>query len=206
MEFLSLELLNQYRSVILVGMSVVYAIATLLLWFFTSRSNLLARLTLEEMKRNYEEEVRPYVGLHPEINAQGWFLLTLKNYGRTPAFQVQLTFTKNYIARKEQKETLLISDLGICERLPLLGAGAHLTEIIHFQSHRFWELNVGQQTLKGALTYADDQGKLYREEILYDLNPLFNRRYIVYPSLQTALQTVESNCQKLNRQLEFLNR
>lgn len=207
MELLNLEVLNAYKPVILVGMSVIYAIATLFLWYLTHRSNRLAREALEEMKAAHQQEMRPYLGLHPEINAQGWFLLTLQNYGRTAAFHTQLTFTKDYVARKERNgKQEFFRELGICREITFLGPQAELTEVINLKAPQFWELNKGQRVLKGILTYKDNQGKTYREEIVYDLNPLFNRKNLIFPSLQETLPRLERTCQKLTQDLDQLSR
>lgn len=206
LDFLNLELLNEYKSVLMVGLSGVYALTTLVLWMLNHRSQLLARQALDEMKRSHEEELRPYIGLHPEINAQGWFILTLQNFGKTSAFQIKLSFTKNYIARSGNKEPELLKDLGIGHEIKSLGPQSALTEIINFRSYEFWELNRGQRTLKAVLTYRDAQGKSYREDIEYDLHPLFKRKNLVYPALKTTLENTERECDRFKRHLEQLSR
>lgn len=65
-------------------------------------------------------------------------------------------------------------------------------------------LNEGKQSFKGTLVYKDSNGKTYQENIDYNLTPLFQRKYMIYPDIQSSVKNLTDSCQKLSRQLEQL--
>lgn len=82
---------------LMVGITVVYVIATIFICSANIRSAKATREQVAEVKRQYEEEHRPYISYQFIVERRTWYGMRFTNYGRRVANHVQIQFNQDFL-------------------------------------------------------------------------------------------------------------
>ena len=77
--------------------TIIYVIATIFICVYNAKSAKAAREQTQEMKRQYEEDNRPYVTVEFIFERKSFFGLRFVNHGRKTAEHVRITFNEQFI-------------------------------------------------------------------------------------------------------------
>ena len=130
----------------MVLLTAIYVIATILICYFNYGATKASREQAAEMRRQYEEENRPYITVELIYERKAFYGLRFFNHGKEPSFKSALERTKN-------KECII-------------GIGQHYD--LYFGTNKFREAQ-DKVPLSGKVTYQDVD-RTYEEPFSIDFD------------------------------------
>lgn len=153
---------------LMVGITVVYVVATIFICRANIRSAIATKEQIEESKRQFEESNRAFITVSFEIIRSGLAALRIQNFGRRIASSVKVHIAKNFLEN-------MVNKLGreglerLCSASFTLGIGQ--CWYICIGSHLELE-QMSKELLSIELSYEDSSSK-YSEHIEIDLKQYF---------------------------------
>ena len=175
------DTIQENYNIILVVLTAVYVASTLLLLLISMRSNKLSQMAVEEMRNQQVLDKRPYVSFDAYVDRSGSCSFKLENYGKTPAFDVQLSFDEplKVATHGEEKEKEL--KLAILKHIPVLTPNDPFIEYVAF-FNTFANAMGFDKNIKGMLKYRGSDGVWYKQPAEIDMD-LISRTIIDDPRL-----------------------
>ncbi|RME03890.1 MAG: hypothetical protein D6805_04965 [Planctomycetota bacterium] len=166
-------------------------IATVILLVFNLKANRLTRLSIQQMENARKEEFRPYVLFDMEFDATHVFM-TLRNVGKSPAFQVQLQLDQDLKVWNSLvgEEIYTPKDMAITDEIEMITPGNEFREWVDF-SDFFFRNNENISNLSGKVTYQDAAGNPYQFLIHLDIEPFRHRYIYIRKDMKSLVQTLE---------------
>ncbi|MCD4657026.1 MAG: hypothetical protein K8S87_05730 [Planctomycetes bacterium] len=174
------QIIENY-DLILIVLTGVYVASTLLLLLISMRSNKLSQKAVEEMRKQQAMDKRPYVSFDAYVDRGFSCSFKLENYGKTPAFDVQLSFDEplKVATHGEEKEKVL--KLAILKHIPVLTPNDPFIEYVAF-FNTFANAMGFDKNIKGMLKYRGADDVQYKQEAEIDMD-LISRTIIDDPRL-----------------------
>lgn len=148
---------------VMVLLTGVYVVATIIICYFNYGSTKAAREQAAEMRRQYEEENRPYITVELIYERKTFYGLRFSNHGKRLANHVVIQLKQAFIDSISEpafKKALERSQGKEC----IIGIGQHYD--LYFGSNEF-RAKTEKEPLAGVVTYQDS-GHHYSEEFLID--------------------------------------
>lgn len=149
---------------LMVGITVVYVIATIFICWANLKSVKAAKEQLGEMKLQYAEDNRPRIETEFCYEQRTWYIIRFVNHGKHTAQHVQIFLDNDFIdSLPEQgfKETLRKQHGKEC----IIGVGQHYDLYIASNELRG---NPNMKPITGKIKYTDDSVQ-YENDIFVDL-------------------------------------
>lgn len=177
----------------MVVLTAVYVIATIFICFFNFRSAKATREQVAEMKRQFDEESRPYITTELIYEKRTYYGLRFTNHGKRIANHVHIHFEPNFfdsIVESSFSSALKTQN----ERECIIGIGQSYN--LYFASNELRD-NPNKVPLKGQLTYLDDKGKSYTDDFNIDL-----KRYATFFQMNSEMDDLLKIFQDQTKELK----
>ena len=177
---------------LMVGITVVYVIATIFICWANMKSAKATREQLAETRRQFEEENRPDIEVELVYVRRLFYGLSIINRGKHNADHVVVSFDEVFIESLEDdnyKELLRKQQGKEC----VIGAGQHYD--VFFGSNKYRDIP-NKVPAKGMICYQSD-GKSYQNTFSIDLE-----NYITIFSTNTDHDDLMSKLEAQNRELK----
>lgn len=169
MEFI--RFLDCHEGSLMVVITAIYVLATILICRANIKSAAATREQVKEMKRQYEEEHRPYISYQFIFERRTSYGMRFTNHGRRVANHVHINFTQDFLDS--------IEDSQVTDRLGTLREkeftlGIEQSYDIFFGGSEFRE-NPNKKPIIGEISYQDSE-TLYSEPFEIDFDnyaPIF---------------------------------
>lgn len=152
--------MTDWAMVVLTG---IYVVATIIICYFNYGSTKAAREQAAEMRRQYEEENRPYITVELIYERKTFYGLRFSNHGKRLANHVAIRLDQTFLHSIDEpsfKKALEHSQGKEC----IIGIGQHYD--LYFGSNNI-RAKVGKVPLVGTVTYQDS-GRSYSEDFRID--------------------------------------
>ena len=144
-----LDFLDKHNGALMVIITLVYVVATVLIWFANNKSAQVAKDQLEESKRQYIESNRPIVEAEFIYERRVWYIIRFSNHGRRTAQRVRIDLDQEFIDCLSESK---------------------FASILEGQKNKECIIGVDQHyDLTGRISYQCDE-QTYTSEIYIDLN------------------------------------
>jgi hypothetical protein len=193
-----LQFLNQNNGAMLTILTAVYVLATVATVIFVGRSNKLVRESNKiareamELSMSFEKERnRPYVIFDLPIE-NSVLHATLKNIGKTPAFDVQLVLDDRLASIRHDKKLIPFAQKPISFMAP----GRSLCDFMNVTREVFKDNQEYLYSVK--ISYKDRLGVEYLEDFTVDIDCNKNLSYLIPPE---HLKDIASELKNVNGRL-----
>jgi hypothetical protein len=135
----------------LIIVTVIYTMATIAICIFNYRSAKATREQTVEMKRQYDEENRPYIAVELTYEKKAFYSLRLTNSGKRIATKISVVFEQSFLdsLKATQFYTLLEGQKG---RTCIIGVGQ--SYVLPIGSNELRQNNSGI-IISGEIAYSD---------------------------------------------------
>lgn len=191
-----IEFLDQHSGSLTVIITLVYVVATVMICWANFRSAKASREQLLEMRKQYEEDNRPRIGVEFLFENRTYYGLRFVNTGKAIAQRVRIQFEDSFIDSIENKafsEALKLQKGKEC----IIGIGQHYDMFFGESESRE---NPNQKPATGMITYRDSM-KEYSEPFFIDL-----KQYMSIYSVTTSEDRLMEKLMKQNQQLEGIRK
>ena len=148
----------------MVIITVIYVIATIAICVANFKSANASKMQLEEMKKQHEDDNRPYVEAEFHYERRIWYVLRFVNHGKRTAQRFRISFDQSFIdSLPEVNYRALIEKQKGKECV--IGVGQHYDLFIG--SNKLRE-NTSWEPITGKISYQAN-GLSYESEIYIDL-------------------------------------
>ena len=188
--------MSDWAMVILTG---IYVVATIIICYFNYGSTKAAREQAAEMRRQYEDENRPYITVELIYERKAFYGLRFSNHGKRLANHVSIQLEQTFLDSVDEpsfKKALERSQGKEC----IIGIGQHYD--LYFASNSF-RAKVEKAPLVGVVTYQDG-GHHYSEEFHIDFES-YATFYAVNTDTDDFLKEIKAQTKALNGISETLN-
>lgn len=154
--------MTDWAMVVLTG---IYVVATIIICYFNYGSTKAAREQTAEMRRQYQEENRPYITVELIYERKTFYGLRFSNHGKRLANHVAIQLKQAFIDSISEaafKRALERSQGKEC----IIGIGQHYD--LYFGSNEF-RAKAEKEPLAGVVTYQDS-GHKYSEDFIIDFD------------------------------------
>lgn len=149
----------------MVVLTAIYVLATILICYFNYGSTKASREQTAEMRRQYEEENRPYITVELIYERKAFYGLRFSNHGKRLADHVRIQLDQAFLDSLNEpsfRATLERAKGKEC----IIGIGQHYD--LYFGTNKFRE-NTEKTALSGQVTYQDGS-RTYTEAFSIDFN------------------------------------
>lgn len=160
-----LDFLDKHNGALMVIITLVYVVATVLIWFANNKSAQVAKDQLEESKRQYIESNRPIVEAEFIYERHVWYIIRFSNHGRRTAQRVRIDLDQEFIDCLSESKFASILE-GQKNKECIIGVDQHYDLYIGSNELR---KNPNKLPVTGRISYQCD-GQTYTSEIYIDLN------------------------------------
>ena len=149
---------------LMVIITFVYVVATIFICSANLRSAKATKDQFEEMKKQYEEDNRPYIDVEFVYERRAFYVIRFINRGRFTAYHTKIVLDDDFVncLQEESFKAMLIKQKG---KECIIGAGQHYDLFIGTDALR---KNPNILPATGKITY-DANGKTYSTDIYIDL-------------------------------------
>lgn len=180
--------LDEHNGSLMVLITVVYVIATIFICWANIKSAKMTKQQLEESKRQYQEEHRPYVSYQLIFENRTWYGMSFKNHGERIANHVQVKFDQDFLNSVNVQGVRKLQNTEF-----ILGVGQSY-EV--FFGGKDFRNNPNKKPIIGEIIYQDAQ-TTYRETFNIDFE-----RYATFYSTTSPSDNLYSEMKKLNQNLK----
>ncbi len=179
-------------------LTLLLALATAALAFFTWRNVVATRAMVNEMKASREEQSRPYIIIDliaPKLNICD---MIIKNAGNGSAFNIRVTFSPDVMYFTKVK----LSQLPVFQQMKFFPSGK---EIRFFFGSMLDEPIKSMKQFQAGIEYEDSTGKKYLENITLDPHLHRSLAYLTEKDMDDLVKSVDEiadSNKKLEKQLE----
>ena len=149
----------------MVVLTAIYVLATILICYFNYGSTKASREQAAEMRRQYEEENRPYITFELIYERKAFYGLRFSNHGKRLADHVRIQLDQAFLDSLNEP-----SFRTTLERVKgkecIIGIGQHYD--LYFGTNKFRE-NTEKAALSGQVTYQDGN-RTYTEAFSIDFD------------------------------------
>lgn len=191
-----IRFLDQHNGSLMVIITAVYVIATALICWANLRSAKASKEQLKEMRRQFEEENRPRIGVEVIYEHKAFYGLRFVNSGKAIAQHVRIDFHSDFVDSIEERsfqETIK----GMAGKECIIGIGQHYDMFFGTNQYR---ANSNKKPASGTITYCDN-AKEYVEPFYVDLE-----QYLTIFSVTTSEEQLMDKLTKQNQQLEGIRK
>lgn len=177
---------------LMVGITIVYVIATLFICLANMKSAKATREQLAETRRQFEEQNRPDIEVEFHYVRKAFYCLSFINRGKHNADHVTISFDKGFIESLENdnyKELLRKQEGKEC----VLGAGRHYD--VFFGSNKYLQIP-NKVPATGSICYQSN-GKCYQDTFSIDLE-----NYMTFFSVNTDHDDLVKKLNEQNQELK----
>ena len=160
-----IDWINDYSGALTVIITLVYVVATVLIWMANYKSAQVAKDQLEESKRQYIESNRPIVEVDFLYERRVWYIVRFSNHGRRTAQRVRIDLDQEFIDCLSEPKFASILE-GQKNKECIIGVDQHYDLYIGSNELR---KNPNKRPVTGRISYQCDE-KTYTSEIYIDLN------------------------------------
>lgn len=188
--------LDDHSGSLTVLITAVYVIATILICWANIKSANAAKTQLAEMKRQYDEENRPYITIEVIYEKRCFYGLRFTNHGKRIANHVRIDLGKDFLdslTDKSMKE-LLEAEVG---KECIIGVGQHYD--LFFGTREYWR-SPHKASINGSVSYMDGI-KPYEDAI--DINLI---DYATFFSTNSEAEDFLKKVDTLNQELKEIKR
>lgn len=149
----------------MVVLTAIYVLATILICYFNYGSTKASREQAAEMRRQYEEENRPYITVELIYERKAFYGLRFSNHGKRLADHVRIQLDQAFLDSLNEpsfRTTLERAKGKEC----IIGIGQHYG--LYFGTNKFRE-NAEKAALSGQVTYQDGN-RTYTEAFSIDFD------------------------------------
>lgn len=149
----------------MVVLTAIYVLATILICYFNYGSTKASREQAAEMRRQYEEENRPYITVELIYERKAFYGLRFSNHGKRLADHVRIQLDQAFLDSLNEpsfRATLERAKGKEC----IIGIGQHYD--LYFGTNKFRE-NTEKTALSGQVTYQD-RSRTYTEAFSIDFD------------------------------------
>ena len=149
----------------MVVLTAIYVLATILICYFNYGSTKASREQAAEMRRQYEEENRPYITVELIYERKAFYGLRFSNHGKRLADHVRIQLDQAFVDSLNEpsfRATLERTKGKEC----IIGIGQHYD--LYFGTNKFRE-NTEKSALSGQVTYQDGS-RTYTEAFSIDFD------------------------------------
>lgn len=142
----------------MVVLTAIYVLATIFICYFNYGSTKASREQAAEMRRQYEEENRPYITVELIYERKAFYGLRFSNHGKRLADHVRIQLDQTFLDSLKEpsfRATLERTKGKEC----IIGIGQHYD--LYFGTNKFRE-NTEKSALSGQVTYQDGS-RMYTE-------------------------------------------
>lgn len=157
---------------LMVGITVVYVVATILICWANIKSARATREQVAESKRQFDEENRAYITYSFIYEKRAFYGLRFTNHGKRVARNVQIHLKQEFI--DSLNEDGFVSSLNALNKKRSI-LGVEQSFDIYVGTSQFRD-NQHKLPIEGEIVYSDDKGE-YREPFFIDFNnypPIFS--------------------------------
>lgn len=153
---------SEWAMVVLTG---IYVVATILICLFNYGSTKASKAQAAEMRRQFDEDNRPYIAVELIYERKIFFGLRFSNHGKRLANHVRIQFNQKFIdsINEPNFKNVLEQTKG---KECIIGIGQHYD--IFFGSNEF-RRNPDKAAISGQITYTDGNNT-YDESFDIDFN------------------------------------
>ena len=149
----------------MVVLTAIYVLATIFICYFNYGSTKASREQAAEMRRQYEEENRPYITVELIYERKAFYGLQFSNHGKRLADHVRIQLDQAFVDSLNEpsfRATLERTKGKEC----IIGIGQHYD--LYFGTNKFRE-NTEKSALSGQVTYQDGS-RTYTEAFSIDFD------------------------------------
>ena len=149
----------------MVVLTAIYVLATIFICYFNYGSTKASREQAAEMRRQYEEENRPYITVELIYERKAFYGLRFSNHGKRLADHVRIQLDQTFLDSLKEpsfRATLERTKGKEC----IIGIGQHYD--LYLGTHKFRE-NKEKSALSGQVTYQDGS-RTYTETFSIDFD------------------------------------
>lgn len=149
----------------MVVLTAIYVLATIFICYFNYGSTKASREQAAEMRRQYEEENRPYITVELIYERKAFYGLRFSNHGKRLADHVRIQLDQAFVDSLNEpsfRATLERTKGKEC----IIGIGQHYD--LYFGTNKFRE-NTEKSALSGQVTYQDGS-RTYTEAFSIDFD------------------------------------
>lgn len=149
----------------MVVLTAIYVLATIFICYFNYGSTKASREQAAEMRRQYEEENRPYITVELIYERKAFYGLRFSNHGKRLADHVRIQLDQAFLDSLKEpsfRATLERTKGKEC----IIGIGQHYD--LYFGTNKFRE-NTEKSALSGQVTYQDGS-RTYTEAFSIDFD------------------------------------
>lgn len=149
----------------MVVLTAIYVLATIFICYFNYGSTKASREQAAEMRRQYEEENRPYITVELIYERKAFYGLRFSNHGKRLADHVRIQLDQAFVDGLNEpsfRATLERTKGKEC----IIGIGQHYD--LYFGTNKFRE-NTEKSALSGQVTYQDGS-RTYTEAFSIDFD------------------------------------
>ncbi len=183
--------LDEHSNFFMLLVTAIYVIATILIYRANAKSNKLADKQLEEARKQYDEQNRPYIEVELIYERRQYWGFRFINNGRFTAQSVKINLDKAFINSLEQTFSKMLKEqIG---REIIIGAGQHYD--LYFGTNEFRN-NEDIGVAKGSICYSG-KDKNYKSDFCVDVAS--------YATIFSVESYEELIIKKLDKRLAKLN-
>jgi hypothetical protein len=166
------ELLNRNQGALMTLLTFLYVIATIVLVQHTRKSNELSRQAITQSIEFEKQRNRPNV-IFDLIAKDRCFYATIKNLGKQPAYDVEVTSKPDILREKgSQKEKIAFTE----KKVPFLAPDREIEDYIGTTPNFLKEYP--ETTFCVEISYKDSRGESYHETADISIGFYMNRRTV----------------------------
>ena len=146
-------------------LTLLTVVATFITCWCNFASARATRAQVEEMRRQYNEENRPYIGAELTYVRRTFYGIKFINHGKQPAYHVEIDFDQNFIDSLPEAvhQTLLRKQKG---RECIVGINQDYTIFVGTDKMRN---HPGLQPASGVVSYSGPVGQNYEDKFQIDI-------------------------------------
>lgn len=183
------------NEIIMIILTTIYVIATIVICFFSYKTIKVTRAQTTELRKQYEEENRPYITIEMIYERRKFYGIRLINHGKKIANNVLIDLDQSFIdsITEQTFKSLLEKEK---DRKCIIGIGQSVD--LFFGSNEFRTSNK-IKTISGQVTYSNGDNQ-YKENIDIDFE-----RYSTFFSILTDSDDLLSQIKKQTGELNAIN-
>ena len=150
---------------VMVVLTAIYVLATILICYYNYGATKASRDQAAEMRRQYEEDNRPYITVELIYERKAYYGLRFSNHGKRLANHVRIQLDQTFLDSLKEpsfREMLKRANGKEC----IIGIGQHYD--LYFGSNKFRE-NTDKYPLSGQVVYQDGE-RTYKEAFNIDFD------------------------------------
>lgn len=175
----------------MVVLTAIYVFATILICYFNYGATKASREQTAEMRRQYDEENRPYITVELIYERRTFYGLRFSNHGKRPANHVRIQIDQAFLDSINEPSFKSMLDRAKGKEC-IIGIGQHYD--LYFGTNKFRK-NPNKTVLSGQVTYQSGS-HIYTDAFSIDLNS--------YATFFSVNSDAENFLKKINMQTNEL--